>query len=378
MQTGIDPPIFCTTFTVSLADNPLYKALSYTWGDASITKAIVVDGQVVQVTENLESALRHLRQDGESLILWIDAISINQFDDDEKGWQVGQMQDVYRKADRVIVWLGPAANDSDLAMNAIRRVGGEAFKLRGMSVKEVATKGLRSRLLDLNGLDEGSAEQFYHRIAGKGGSEWHFPLAAMAALAHRPWWRRVWVLQEFVFAKHLLFVCGLESVEGRHFMGAWGAVELLRETIPIVQFNELQPISEYEHNFVETMLDDPARTMIACRRSMSTIYKSFRPHSLMGLLHQTTRSRTARQLVPSFAATDPRDRIFGLLGLASDRAELNITPDYRKTCCEVYIAATIGILSKGFVNLLCSTSSSQSNLRQVYLRELDFACFNCL
>ena len=53
-----------------------YEALSYTWGESNDITTIRVDGSEMQVTRNLESALRHLRHHEKSRILWVDAICI--------------------------------------------------------------------------------------------------------------------------------------------------------------------------------------------------------------------------------------------------------------------------------------------------------------
>ncbi|CAG8959729.1 hypothetical protein HYFRA_00001635 [Hymenoscyphus fraxineus] len=83
-------------------------ALSYCWGDASITKDIVVNGIVVPVTTNLESALCHFRNPrSTSRWLWIDAICINQYELEEKGFQIQLMSRIYAEASEVLVWLGP-------------------------------------------------------------------------------------------------------------------------------------------------------------------------------------------------------------------------------------------------------------------------------
>lgn len=76
------------------------------------------------VTENLYVALQHLRLLDRSRILWVDAICINQDDQREREAQVAIMCEIYSGASRVLVWLGPAAEDSDLAMSFLRRPGG--------------------------------------------------------------------------------------------------------------------------------------------------------------------------------------------------------------------------------------------------------------
>jgi hypothetical protein len=78
------------------------------------------------VTRNLEAPLRHLRYENVSRRLWIDAICINQRDDIEKGYQIQQMQHVYRHARPVIISLGIASENSDLALTFARQIH-EAF-----------------------------------------------------------------------------------------------------------------------------------------------------------------------------------------------------------------------------------------------------------
>jgi hypothetical protein len=84
---------------------PSYKALSYVWGDPGETLPILVDGKRYHVTANCHAALLRRRQRGVGC-LWIDAICINQSDDEEKSLQVARMRDIYHAAEEVIVWLG--------------------------------------------------------------------------------------------------------------------------------------------------------------------------------------------------------------------------------------------------------------------------------
>ncbi|KAH7012701.1 heterokaryon incompatibility, partial [Microdochium trichocladiopsis] len=83
-----------------------YEALSYTWGATEgIQRAITVDNGKIQVTPNLHTALCHLRTDKPRL-LWIDALCINQNDQEEKAQQIALMGNIYRKAEQVVAFLG--------------------------------------------------------------------------------------------------------------------------------------------------------------------------------------------------------------------------------------------------------------------------------
>lgn len=92
------------------SDAQHYNSLSYVWGDPFPSVDIVLNGSRMAVTKNLESALRHLRDSStpevQRLPVWVDAICINQDDLKERNEQVRIMRHVYRKAHRVISYLG--------------------------------------------------------------------------------------------------------------------------------------------------------------------------------------------------------------------------------------------------------------------------------
>lgn len=115
LARGDGEEIECEVFQAFLEDKDgtiTYEALSYTWGDpCGPTRNIVVNKKPFRVGTNLYEALQHLRMADEDRILWIDAISIDQESNNERGHQVKQMADIYRKAEGVVIWLGPATYD---------------------------------------------------------------------------------------------------------------------------------------------------------------------------------------------------------------------------------------------------------------------------
>lgn len=119
--------ISCTMTVARLQEpTPKYAALSYVWGDATDTEAIVVNSQPFQATKSLASTVRQLRasyagpgRDGPRLF-WADAVCINQQDMAERGRQVSMMGAIYSKASRVVSWLGPALDDSEAGCRLIR------------------------------------------------------------------------------------------------------------------------------------------------------------------------------------------------------------------------------------------------------------------
>ena len=97
--------VCCKLQTVSLDDNPSYDALSYVWGDSGDTDKITVNGCNFQATRNLIGGLQRLRSSRDARILWVDAICIDQANNQEKMQQVGMMADIYMSASSVQIFL---------------------------------------------------------------------------------------------------------------------------------------------------------------------------------------------------------------------------------------------------------------------------------
>lgn len=137
-----------------------YDALSYVWGDPAEMRSIYISEQTsttqhnLQVTNNLHEVLSRLRYRHFERIIWIDAVCINQEDDREKEQQIQLIPKIYGQANRVLVWLGETADDSDQALQEIRSAGG--YKLETPSNHELNRQ-------------------------------------ALTALFRRPWFHRIWV-----------------------------------------------------------------------------------------------------------------------------------------------------------------------------------------
>lgn len=105
-------PLFCRFAEHENVSDANYAALSYTWGDPEFPYAVYIRNtwslfeQYIPVTQNLPNALQRMRDREQERTFWVDALCINQLDVFEKSHQVGHMDQIYRRAGRVLVWLG--------------------------------------------------------------------------------------------------------------------------------------------------------------------------------------------------------------------------------------------------------------------------------
>ena len=126
--------IRCDLQVVSLCDDPQCNAISYVWGDAKKSRPILLNEILWQVTENLESALRHLRA-LHYTCLWIDAICINQSCSAERGYQVGIMGSIYAGAIEVLIWFGPdSEGPQSLGTTDVTRTGAVIYEEALLSI----------------------------------------------------------------------------------------------------------------------------------------------------------------------------------------------------------------------------------------------------
>ncbi|KAK1775993.1 heterokaryon incompatibility protein-domain-containing protein, partial [Copromyces sp. CBS 386.78] len=196
--------LFCTALdlkgtTLDSKGTRPYEALSYVWGSEDKPCSISTNGCDLPVGENLHAALLYLRDQSIERTIWIDAICINQDDEEEKGHQVQSMVKIYAKANRVIVWLGEEAAGSDQALEEIRIAA-----KRDQAPEEIRiTAELSTRPLDNK--------------------------AGILTLLQRSWFQRIWVLQEVAAARHILIKCGSAEIDGFAFCSGLNALNLSNE-----------------------------------------------------------------------------------------------------------------------------------------------------
>jgi hypothetical protein len=190
-------------------------ALSYTLGETTPCKTILISGKAVTVRANLEAALSHIRGNDPSMTLWVDAICINQQDEKEKSQQVQMMRGIYAIAQSVLVWLGVAGQESDTAMDLLKSIGEKAIDARildlcGNDLGNISNpKGderLSSIKATLDALTQMDELDFFH--------------SSLISLSEREYWTRTWVVQEVSVPRDVKLICGSKKLSLRTFSAA--------------------------------------------------------------------------------------------------------------------------------------------------------------
>ncbi|KAH8756676.1 heterokaryon incompatibility protein-domain-containing protein [Diaporthe sp. PMI_573] len=334
-DNGASQTPVCTISYTSLDRRPSYHALSYAWGDARVKSQILMDNSLHDVTTNLHSALLHLTPETEPLTLWIDALCINQLDEIEKTEQVAQMGDIYQHATSVITWLGPASENSDAAMSWIWHHGSRAYRFGIGNKPELRLQALLHRLeSEPESLPGQGMREFLQQLSrdlSPSAGDIDGVQSALASFFNRPYWKRVWVVQEIMQAKSLRFVCGSKGV----------TEDMLHHAVRLVR-NYCQYVSTKPS--CQPLSPGPAVPFIDTRSAVNVfkVRRAKGPYPLAYLI------RTLRDSI----ATDPRDKIFALLGFSRDNNQLGIQPDYRKQCKHVYIETVSALFKSGDTDLL--------------------------
>ncbi|ORX95479.1 heterokaryon incompatibility protein-domain-containing protein [Clohesyomyces aquaticus] len=265
----------------TLSSQASYTALSYTWGDPTDVRQIKVNGKSVDVRKNLWDIL-HQQSSliSEPKRFWIDALCIDQSNVHERNHQVNLMKDIYVSSEEVYVWLGAQSDNSGVAMDYVKRKAAQGLKPKGLGFQSIWTR------------EEGKA---------------------LRDLCERPYWRRMWVIQEIVHAKKIIVWCGLQSF-------TWDCVESLYLKLKRLQDTHWFP----HHEFAIEVLQSSAAVMVWQRAH----YK-----------HPETPTPSLRALIEVYRhwqCADIRDKVFALVSMASPQT--TVSPQYSQSARDVYFA----------------------------------------
>lgn len=376
---------------VPLDHIPIYEALSYTWGTEPPIHRIFCNGQNFAIRPNLFHALRRLRYRTKPRLLWIDAICIDQDNADEKNLQIPLMRSIYMSASQVLVWLGEEANDSSKAMALMHKLSkideddfGEnsrALLFREPSGSIYMPACLKNWLeelvdddsdlyedededLDLKSIlaalptaagnlttmaaksvlgifapedpqsatssDDDSSLVGINRLSDvylppRGYGAWK----ALRELINRPWFSRIWVIQEVVVAKKAIVICGKDVLPWKVVKAAAEAMMAAsfpdevggRSWMNIVAISGAVRVHRGERSMKPAI---EIRSGIICV-SQEEDTDAVKSHELLNLLMCTLHTD----------ATNPRDKIYGLFGLIESSMP-PIKVDYRVQVEDLY------------------------------------------
>lgn len=295
--------------------------LSYVWGDPADTETVIVNGIPKEIPKNLVLFLQQVQALLPNILaeiswekpalFWADALCINQDDKEERNHQVQFMRSIYGSAPVVLSWLGQA-KDSHLATGLI-----EACVAWLDACEETDPEWTVSWDPNCGGWMERHAE--FWSFSGHGKKKnpyWE----ALGTLLDSPYWMRTWIFQEITLPADALLIYGST----------------------LTRLSSLKAVVLWIARFICKVASDfPFLDQASCYALLLTVRFTAISVASSIKIQATTRERLAVQqrptlvLVPELAtlcASDPRDKIFGLLGVM----DTQLVADYNKSVVQVY------------------------------------------
>ena len=291
VQSNNDESIHCTFSLASLEAFPTFDALSYVWGNSKDVTPVHLEGHVFPVTRNLHSALQNLRKDDEERVLWVDALCINQGDPNERSNQVAEMHFIFERAETVVAFLGEMSEGRAIAMDFIEMTAEPGIHLDPFLEPHIVVRGM-----------DANSETLQDYLIE------FFTL---------PWWKRVWTVQEYVLASQPVFQCGKRLLKAS-FLSAFMTSVTTHGNTCCRKWKHLNAARPGALSITTAPLW--SWTLISARRAGN--FRAFL------MLLASLRSRES---------TDPRDKVYGMLGLARGSYRERINPNYNCSPKEVYV-----------------------------------------
>ncbi|THV44358.1 hypothetical protein BGAL_0663g00020 [Botrytis galanthina] len=279
-----------------------YTALSYTWGSSSMDGRIECDGNEKAITTSLEIALRNMRKEDHSIVMWIDQICINQENNGEKEMQIPLMARIYKHAFNTVIWLGRGESVSDSAIQLLKDIN---VKLLFIQLK----------------IDHENFERM--QLPRSNSKSWH----DLWRLLSHPWFTRLWIIQEVMLSNNPWIMCGDELLMWDEFSRAVNHLS----TCGILQWLQLKFVNVEESGEVSDI-----------------------SQTILGLASQREHYRSAgygTHIFDNLVSTrggqcfDPRDKVYGLLGVCSDADKFHVRyADFTES--QLYHDVAINALTK--------------------------------
>lgn len=339
LEPGVGSKIQCRLVVQDVVGRspPPYEALSYVWGSEENKVTIDCNGYQKEVTRNLYDALVELRLPYAPRVLWCDALCINQEDEKERSAQVQNMGGLYSSAYRVMIFLGKETEDTEGAF-ALLKYMHSSLNYNSRRSYELSSKFFPDDYVSADSLGEKGISQEAEEGC------W----SRIEALLCRPWFHRLWILQEVVNAnKATIFTSATNSLDWDNF---FTAIHNLRQ-IPQMR-GKLSDEAEKASRMIVEIHEVRQRNI---RRHWLRKSKQERRFFHMLLLASSSN------------CSDAKDRIYAVLGLANDlsfsdrRGPLKPNYDPATTTEDVYRKfAEWSIMDKKNLHILSCASKSAS------------------
>lgn len=269
----------------------------------------------MKITRNLDDALRKLRLKKESRYLWVDAICINQEDVHERGHQVRLMRAIYKNAKATLIWIGRDDVEYDIYGKELPRSAPLAFGIIHQIVDNMRVQYAHLWKVKLKH-DNFVPRLVYERSGVRKPLAYKPSWVVLEELFSHPWFWRLWVIQEVAVSSYSTLIWGDEQIQ-------W---DLVGEAC----------------NWLKAHYPPSRRTYIFGAYNAAYIYK-MEMQAREGKLYPFLNVMVSTWL---FNSTDPKDRVFALLGLQNSDSDpdcgvLFVEPDYSLSISQVYLASTL-------------------------------------
>jgi hypothetical protein len=254
--------------------------------------------------------------------IWIDALCINQRDDEEKNIQVMNMINIYRQASQVLVWFGPAHITIGRTFDFIKLITSEYSSERVNTEQYLAANEALNQLLSMTGDGKDVWMHGIKRITGNA------------------WWRRIWVLQEVAVARKVLVLHGSYRLNFDYLQKFWELLGANREHAP---------------GYLARVRNNMQMLLNSCNAITTRSHDFF---SVLRAVHSTIFEEKF------FQASNRKDYVYALAGASEDKFKIS-TINYSKTCSEVYVEATADLIGKHGLDVLsmCKMDPETISLR---------------
>lgn len=282
--------ISCELADFSLDEKP-YVALSYVWGSREGNMEIAVNGRRLSVTQNLFDALLQLEESSSSLLeslglassellVWIDAICIDQKNMDEKSREVSRMEKIYSSAHVTLVWFGSS--------KPLHPAGARLLHKMATSIADHLSEASDPSEQDTSRLNvKIQFKEGYHEVIRD----------IFSQMVINEWFDRVWVVQEYALSQ-------------RDPQALWGDMLFPMRSLAVIAKG---------FRGVPELVGTRFSMMEGIRRSrLNGLGNRSAAEQILFLLGETIEKR----------CTDPRDRVYGLLGMVTATLEPSLRVDY--------------------------------------------------